>query len=60
MKKGNIKIRNKERGTIRAYLIAKFPGHKAMYLRGTDKELVRWMLESCGYNHFKKWRYNVR
>ena len=56
MKKGNLKIRMKERGTMRAFLIAKSPHFKPGCLRSSDSQLVSWMFQCYGYNHWRLWR----
>lgn len=56
MKKGNLKIRMKERGTMRAYLISKHEMHQD-YLNANDEQLLFFMNYSYGPRHFKLWRY---
>jgi hypothetical protein len=56
MTKGNLKIRMKERGTMRAFLIAKGMNPKQPILEAGESQLLSWMAWCYGFGHHKLWR----
>ena len=56
MKKGNLKIRMKEFGSMRGMLIAKGMQPKSSILEAGAKQLLEWMYRCYGYRHHRLWK----